>query len=525
MKFKNLIKYFICINLILFNNRTVSPETNSYANSSDVLKEDTWVSDITQTPISLQGHTSAVVEGKLYVIGGINSGNCLNSVYVYNPRINKWESKAPMPTKRAYLTSVSVGKKIYCFGGWDSGVNLDSVEVYDVEKDEWEVRRAMPSKRREFTSSISGNKVYLIGGHDYDLGARVGSLDVYDIDSDTWEKKADMPTVRNDLTSRIVGNKIYVIGGYDGIERLDKLEVYDIDKNTWEEKSPMPTPRSYLSSSSINNKIYVIGGTTNDQVNEIGDNVTNVVEMYDPETDKWIAKASMPNKRTSFSSAILNGRIYCVGGRYKSDLNSVDVYTPETKEYITEQEVENAVLTGTVEDISYARELVNSLSESSLKDQLQIKLNQIFATETTLEKLVATSNLDVYIKTDNILAMSLDTNSVSFDNYSGIADVEIKDALTITVDSSLPYNMNVSMPAEISNADGSLKIDFGLFNIKESNEANYQYFRNVTDKLVLKSNCEKGEGKVHKIDLKLTSNQAHKADIYKTVLKFEIEQR
>ena len=136
-----------------------------------------------------------------------------------------------------------------------------------------------------------------------------------------------------------------------------------------------------------------------------------------------------------------------------------------------------------------------------------------------------TANMDVYIKTDNRLAISLDTNNVSFEDYSGISAIELKDAVEITVNTSLPYNLNAYMPTKILNANGSQEISMDKFNIKESQATSYQQFRNTTEKIVLKSNCEKGDDKKHSIDLKLSANGAHVADIYKTTIKFEVEQQ
>ena len=81
------------------------------------------------------------------------------------------------------------------------------------------------------------------------------------------------------------------------------------------------------------------------------------------------------------------------------------------------------------------------------------------------------------------------------------------------------------MPTEITNYDGSNTIDFDILNIKESSEGTYQQFADTTNKVVLKSDCTKGNGNIHNIDLKLDSNAAHKADVYKAVIKFEVEQK
>lgn len=141
-----------------------------------------------------------------------------------------------------------------------------------------------------------------------------------------------------------------------------------------------------------------------------------------------------------------------------------------------------------------------------------------------LEPKNITSSLDIYIKSENSLSMSLDTNFIVFDNYSGVEDIEEKGAINITISSSLSYSLNAYVVENILNSDNSKHIDLNILNIKESDEADYQKF-DGSNKLVLKDDCAKGNNKIHLIDLKLSSNNAHKADVYKTVLKFEVEQK
>ena len=176
------------------------------------------------------------------------------------------------------------------------------------------------------------------------------------------------------------------------------------------------------------------------------------------------------------------------------------------------------------EDIKYFRTIVNELEESSNKDLLQNKLNSVYTTD-TLERKNATANLDLYIKSENMLSMNLSTNSIVFEDFSGVEDLEKSNAIEISINSSLPYQLNSYLISEIQNADKSEIIDKSLLNIKESNSNDYKAFANINDKLVLKDNCSSGNGNIHNIDLRLNGSNAHTADIYKTIIKIEAEQK
>ena len=180
----------------------------------------------------------------------------------------------------------------------------------------------------------------------------------------------------------------------------------------------------------------------------------------------------------------------------------------------------------TTSDIQSARELVNSLEEGVKKEELQSRLNDIVdLTDFTFTKYTTTSNVDVYIKCENILMMSLDTNSVTFEDFSGIEDMEKTNAVNISINSSLPYQLNAYLPTEIQNSDKSNTMDKRILNIKENSESNYQTFANTTDKIVLKDNCNAGNDLVHGIDIKLKGGIAHEKDVYKTTIKFEAQQK
>ena len=188
--------------------------------------------------------------------------------------------------------------------------------------------------------------------------------------------------------------------------------------------------------------------------------------------------------------------------------------------------VDEALNISNINNISRARFWVNQMEESILKDELQQKLNEILSVDgMELERQTVSSNIDVYIKSENMLSLSLDTNNVMFDNFSGVEDVEMLNAVNLTVNSSLPYKINACLMSEIQNANKSEKIDSDMLKIKANSENDYKDFTNTLIPVILLDDQNSGNNISHKIDLKLSSNQAHKADVYKTVIKFEAEQK
>jgi N-acetylneuraminic acid mutarotase len=102
-----------------------------------------------------------------------------------------------------------------------------------------------------------------------------------------------------------------------------------VTEDSWQILASMPTPRSHVGVAVVNGKIYAIGGTSGTQT------VLGTNEVYDPETNTWSTKKPMPTPRTYFGIAVYQNKIYCIGGAtheenegYITGVN--EVYDPAT---------------------------------------------------------------------------------------------------------------------------------------------------------------------------------------------------
>ncbi len=246
---------------------------------------------------------------------------------------NKWIRHPDMPTGRLSFGTCALGKTIYAIGGLKEGWGtLSKVETYDVFSRKWSIKKDMPTPRYGLCVSIVEGKIYAIGGITT-MGPKVlSTVEEYDPLLNRWQMKADMPTPRSGSSACAVNGKIYVLGGVgtDFITALPIVEEYDPKTNTWTRKSDMPTARSLFCAEVVNGKIYVIGGQSSlwDQHRGM---LISIVEEYDPATDRWTRKADMPTARCMFSSAVINGKIYVLGGAsmvHEDILSIVEVYDP-----------------------------------------------------------------------------------------------------------------------------------------------------------------------------------------------------
>jgi N-acetylneuraminic acid mutarotase len=260
----------------------------------------------TDMPIKRMGHSTSVVSGKIYAIGGWYISEtqevALTRVDEYDPTTDTWTRKADMPTARGVTSAVVVNEKIYVIGGEES----PTVEVYDPSTDTWAVQTRLPSHRVWFSSCVVDGIIYVIGGYGSN---HLNTVEAYDTTTDTWITKAPMPSAgRSFLATCVVDGLIYAIGG--GAPGRQVVEVYDPTTDTWTTKAPMPTGRYGLDAVLLDGKIYAIGGcyfSTNGPI-------YSTVEVYDPVTDTWTKGVDIPVTTANFSTSVVDGKIYVIGG-------------------------------------------------------------------------------------------------------------------------------------------------------------------------------------------------------------------
>jgi N-acetylneuraminic acid mutarotase len=101
-------------------------------------------------------------------------------------------------------------------------------------------------------------------------------------------------------------------------------------ENTWTQKAPMHEARYGIGIAVVNGKIYAIGGSTRSGGGgtikgplPVTGGTVGTNEEYDPKTDTWTTKTPMPTPIQNFAIAAYNNKIYCMNGKN-------EVYNPET---------------------------------------------------------------------------------------------------------------------------------------------------------------------------------------------------
>jgi len=289
------------------------------ASSGSVWADFAWTQKA-DMPTGRWTQTSAVVNGRIYVIGGYPSEGtpgeeALSVVEEYDPATNTWTRKADMPTARCDFneSSAVVDGKVYVIGGTTyPGPVSSTVEEYDPATDTWTRKADMPTPRWSVGTCAVDGKIYAIGGYPSGGWTGLRTVEMYDPVTDTWARKADMPLGVGMLSARVVRGKIYAIGGRPDLKSRAYMQEYDPATDTWTRKADMPVGTSQMGSVVIDDKTVVIGGWIwSVQMPHIA------VQVYYPATDTWTREPDVPFFRASFSAEVVNNKIYAIGGTDK----------------------------------------------------------------------------------------------------------------------------------------------------------------------------------------------------------------
>src|SRR5207237_2033736 len=111
---------------------------------------------------------------------------------------------------------------------------------------------------------------------------------------------------RSALGTAGINGVVCVVGGISKSGLESALGAYDPRTNTWTTKSSMPTPRYGLAVVAVNGILYAMGG-------ENSNGPLSIVEAYDPATDTWSTRAPIPQARSFPVGDVSKGVVYLAG--------------------------------------------------------------------------------------------------------------------------------------------------------------------------------------------------------------------
>ncbi|MEZ6242261.1 MAG: kelch repeat-containing protein [Phycisphaerales bacterium] len=239
-----------------------------------------WTTIATLPGVGLNAPAAAILDGKLYVIGGFrNASNIpLATVRVYDLSTGEWSEVAPLPAPRGGHAAVVLDGHVHVFGGGNNVATIATHSMYDPAADTWTDLAPLPRAEGSPAGVVYQGAIWAIGGRSgFD---DFGDVYIYDAATDTWANGPAIPP-RGTVGAAVYHGAIHVFGGESQAKNavLDDVLRLDPDTLTWSPIDPLPTPRNYARAAILDDAVYIVGGNLTPGASH-GSPGSDVVERY-----------------------------------------------------------------------------------------------------------------------------------------------------------------------------------------------------------------------------------------------------
>ncbi|XP_076144919.1 kelch-like protein 33 [Alosa pseudoharengus] len=278
---------------------------NALRNRIGLVKDIEWrmLGEIPEQPHFRHG--AAVLVGKLYVIGGCHfyaKNDTMKSGFCYDPLQNTWQKIADMHEPRSNFTAVVRENRLYAIGGdKDINTNLDSVEVYCPDSNSWSFARPLDQALSGHAAVVWEGEIFISGGLNCDYKCLV-SMCLYHPEKGTLYL-SDMAQDRALHCMECLGGRFYIAGGVCNFRKFYanhlSCEVYDPSADSWCTIAPLPIPHVGAASAILEERLYILGGYCQEDYSD-----SRLVHRYDLTTARWLNVGIMPGPNTDIRACV-----------------------------------------------------------------------------------------------------------------------------------------------------------------------------------------------------------------------------
>ena len=233
-------------------------------------------------------------------------------------------------------------EKVYIGGGLASYREAQTVMVYDPRLDFYDT--LPPYTYKYFSMAVVNNQLVVVGGVDVQTNKKTNKLGVWNEQSKRWTYLLPQMTIACQSPSVATHNNrwLVVIGGYGDVSALTRVEILDTTESTqWYHAASLPQPLSYALSATIGNMCYLLGGFTTEVFSVcLDDLISQAVSQpasasAPPTPSPW---QSLPDTPLPGSTALaFNGALLAVGGELGS--TAIYHYKPSSRSWIKAREL------------------------------------------------------------------------------------------------------------------------------------------------------------------------------------------
>jgi N-acetylneuraminic acid mutarotase len=259
--------------------------------------------------------TETGIEKDIKDVTGFEDESCDPAPNLASP----WLQGPPLAEPRDEPRAVAIGDSIYLVGG-TLGVQFlgderhilepsDQLTRFDTRNGRYEELAPLPRPLNHIGLAAYRGDIYVAGGYERRVDANT-SRDFYryDPETDRWSRLPDMPAPRAAGALGVLGHRLIWAGGAeDSVARSDAF-AYDPQSRRWSRLPSMHTRREHVGDAVLDGRLYVLGGRAP------GSQAVDTAERFDPRTDRWEELPPMPVGSGGLAAISLDGAVIAVSG-------------------------------------------------------------------------------------------------------------------------------------------------------------------------------------------------------------------
>lgn len=322
---------FANFSAIVVKNRLYVLAGGTYANSATttvyttIINTDgtlgTWMS-AASLPITISNASVVVIKNRVYILGGHNGTNSINTIYYANINtdgtLGTWTLYTSVIPAQLSDTAIAIVKnRLYILGGNTNSVLSNSIFSCPINNDgslgTWVTSGILPLSLSAASCVVTKNCVYMIGGayatNTYTANTYKANINL-DGSLSSWERMDDLHFITGYSSAIIVKNKIYIMGGYLNnavSSRVMTAQFYNISQDYAE---------YYADSNTVN---YMMPGSGKPWQQQYQTNSSQTTAI-----SGWTAESALPTAVGNSQAFVTKNRVYLLGG---TSTGSTIVYT------------------------------------------------------------------------------------------------------------------------------------------------------------------------------------------------------
>ena len=246
----------------------------------------------------------------------------------------KWRELAPLPVGYAAHTAVLLGGSVYVGGGLEGTSDNDEesyrLDVYNLTTNQWSSSHII-TPYDSFAMTVLDDKLVTAGGatKNNEVVKKVLVLN-----AGQWRDYSEMPTARYCATAVGYHSMLIVVGGVIKVEgewtRVSTTELLDTTNGCWYTCNNLPSPHQQLKAAILNDKLYLLGGVDKDF--NLSQQV--FVAFLDTLSTHQLNWQSAPNTPwCGLAPVVLHNNFLTVGGEQQSCTSEVNIFNLSTGQW------------------------------------------------------------------------------------------------------------------------------------------------------------------------------------------------